>query len=41
MNWYTETEFYYGTSEWDILRKGLLLTFMFEYFWLDTIHDAL
>src|SRR5271168_607599 len=27
MNWYTETELHHGTSEWDILREGFLLTF--------------
>lgn len=28
-------------SEWDILRKGFLLTFKFEDRWSDTIDDAL
>lgn len=31
MNWYIETELLHGTREWDILREGFLLTFMFEY----------
>jgi len=30
MNWYLETELCHGTTEWDILREGFLLTFSFE-----------
>jgi len=41
MNWYTEIELYHGTSEWDILREGFLLMFMFEDWWWDIIDDAL
>lgn len=41
MNWYTEMKLWHGTSEWDILRKGFLLTFMFEYHWWDIVYDAL
>jgi len=41
MNWCTETELCHGTSEWDILRKGFMLTFMFEDRWWDTVDDAL
>ena len=41
MNWYIEMELRHGTSEWDILRDGFLLTFMFEDRWLDTIDDVL
>jgi len=40
-NWYTETELRHGTGKWDILRKGFLLTFLFEYQWMDTVDDAL
>jgi len=41
MNWYIETELCHGTSEWNMLREGFLLTFMFEDPWWDTIDDAL
>ena len=41
MNWYTEMELHHGTSEWDILREGFLLTFTFEDHWWDTVDDAL
>lgn len=41
INWYTKTDLCHGTSEWDILREGLLLTFMFEDHWLDIVDDAL
>ena len=41
MNWYAKTELYHGTSEWDILCEGFLLSFMFEDHWWDTIDDAL
>ena len=41
MNWYIETEFHHGTNEWDILREGFLLTFMFEDSWWDTLDDVL
>jgi len=30
MNWYLETELHHGTSEWDILREGIIMTFSFE-----------
>ena len=30
MNWYLETELHYGTTKWDILMEGFLLTFYFE-----------
>jgi len=30
MNWYWETELHHGTDEWDILRQGFLMTFIFE-----------
>ena len=30
MNWYMETELYHGTSEWDILCEGFIMTFNFE-----------
>ena len=30
MNWYIETELRHGTSEWDILREGFMMTFSFE-----------
>ena len=30
MNWYLETELCHGTSEWDILREGFIMTFRFE-----------
>ena len=41
MNWYIETELRHGTSEWDNLHEGFLLTFTFEDHWWDTINDAL
>jgi len=41
MNWYIEMELHHGTSEWDILCEGFLLTFMFEDRWWDTVGDAL
>ena len=41
MSWYMETELCHGTSEWDVLHEGFLLTFTFEYHWSDTIDDAL
>jgi len=41
MNWYTETELRHGTSEWDILHEGFLLTFTFEDHWWDTVDDVL
>ena len=41
MNWYTEMELRHGTSEWDILREGFLLTFTFEDRWWDTVDDVL
>ena len=40
MNWYTETELCHGTSKWDVLHEGFLLTFTFEDCWWDTIEDA-
>lgn len=30
MNQYIETELCHGTSEWDILHKGFIMTFSFE-----------
>ena len=30
MNWYVETEFRHGTGEWDILREGFMMRFVFE-----------
>jgi len=27
MNWYVEIELFHGTSEWDILCEGLIMTF--------------
>lgn len=30
MNWYLEIELLHGTKEWDILRQGFLMTFIFE-----------
>ena len=30
MNWYLEIELRRGTGEWDILRKGFIMTFSFE-----------
>lgn len=30
MNWYLETELRHGTSEWDILCEGFIMTFSFE-----------
>jgi len=30
MNWYLETELHHGTSEWDILCEGFIMTFSFE-----------
>ena len=41
MNWYTEMELCHGTSEWDILHEGFLITFMFEDNWWDIVDDAL
>lgn len=41
MNWYTEIELCHGTSEWDILREGFLLTFTFEDCWWDIVDGAL
>jgi len=41
MNWYIETELHHGTSEWDILCEGFLLTFTFEEHWWDIIDDVL
>ena len=41
MNWYIEIKLQHGTSEWDVFRKGFLLTFTFEYRWSDTVDDAL
>ena len=29
MNWYIETELRHGTSEWDILHEGFMMTFSF------------
>ena len=40
MNWYVETELCHGTSEWDILRKGFMMTFNFED-GFDSIDEAL
>lgn len=40
-NQYTETKLRHGTGEWDILREGFLLTFLFEYQWMDIVDDAL
>jgi len=40
-NWYTETELRHGTGEWDILRDGFLLKFLFEDQWMDTVDNAL
>ena len=40
-NWYTKIELRHGTSEWDILREGFLLTFTFEDLWWDTVDDVL
>jgi len=31
MNWYLEMELCHGTTKWDILREGFLLSFSFEY----------
>ena len=41
MNQYIETELRHGTSEWDILYEGFLLTFTFQDCWWDIIDDAL
>lgn len=41
MNWYMETKLRHGTSEWDILHEGFLLTFTFEDRWWDIVDDAL
>jgi len=41
MNWYIETELLHGIGEWDILRKGFLLTFTFEDHWWDTMDDVI
>lgn len=41
MNYYTETNFYHGTGEWDVLHEGFFLTFTFEDYWSNTIDDAL
>jgi len=41
MNWYTKTELFHGTSEWDNLDEGFLLTFTFEDCWCDTVDDVL
>jgi len=30
MTLYLETEIRHGTKEWDVLRKGFLMTFSFE-----------
>ena len=30
MNWYLKTELRHGTTEWDVLKEGFLLTFSFE-----------
>ena len=30
MNWYLEMDHRHGTVEWDILKEGFLLTFIFE-----------
>jgi len=30
MNWYLETKLCHGIDEWDILRKGFIMTFSFE-----------
>lgn len=30
MNWYLERELRHGTTKWDILREGFLMTFYFE-----------
>lgn len=34
-NWYMEAELWHDTGEWDILCAGFLLTFLFEYQWID------
>lgn len=41
MNWYIETELHHGTSEWDILCEGFMLTFSFEDGWGDNIDEML
>jgi len=30
MNWNLERKLHHGTAEWDVLKEGLLLTFIFE-----------
>lgn len=40
-NWYTEIEIRHGTTKWDVLHEGFLLTFSFEDPWADTVEDAL
>ena len=30
MNWYLETELRHSNTEWDVLKEGFLLTFIFE-----------
>lgn len=30
MNWYLEIELCHGIEEWDILRQGFLMMFIFE-----------
>lgn len=40
MNWYIEIELCHGTSEWDILREGFMMTFSFED-GFDSIDEAL
>ena len=29
-NWYLKMEIYHGTTQWDVLNEGFLLTFSFE-----------
>ena len=40
MNWYIETELCYGTSKWDVLCEGFVMTFNFED-GCDSIDEAL
>lgn len=41
MNWYIEMELHHGTSEWDILREGFMMTFSFEDRWWDNVDEVL
>lgn len=41
MNWYIKMELHHGTSEWDIMCEGFMLTFSFEDGWGDSINEEL